>query len=438
MNAISSRMLAALRYFRTARGGNIAVTFALAMVPLAGAVGAAVDYGKANAVRTAMQAALDSTALALVKTAGSSSNAALTTSAAAIFNANFVRPGVKNIQVAAQYDQTSRILSVSGSGALPATFTGMLGITNINLSGLSKATQAGQLWPVCVLIAATNQNHTLFTSGATAHITFDNCMVQVNTQNLDAVEARNTSYIHSTNGENCFVGDIHYGDVLPPKDPSCTFFADPFAGLAMPASAATCNNTNLSVIGTVTLQPGTYCGNTTVNGTNITFAPGLYIIKDGNITITGSSKVTANGVTFVLTGKGPNFYINKTAQFTQTAMTSGPFAGFAFYLDTSATTSCSFSDGGKLAGQKLPNDCINAVDDSAIATITGIVYLANSAFLADTSANVTVTGSFISWALVANSAASIAITGAFPSASSAAAAMQKFSQNGNGKVRLVN
>ena len=30
-------------------------------------------------------------------------------------------------------------------------------------------------------------------------------MVQVNTQNWDAVEARDTSYIHSTNGDNCFI-----------------------------------------------------------------------------------------------------------------------------------------------------------------------------------------------------------------------------------------
>ena len=39
------------------------------VVPLIGAVGAAVDYSRANAVRTAMQAALDSTALMLSKDA---------------------------------------------------------------------------------------------------------------------------------------------------------------------------------------------------------------------------------------------------------------------------------------------------------------------------------------------------------------------------------
>ena len=45
------------------------MTFALAIIPMIGAIGAAVDYSRANSARTAMQAALDSTALILSKDA---------------------------------------------------------------------------------------------------------------------------------------------------------------------------------------------------------------------------------------------------------------------------------------------------------------------------------------------------------------------------------
>lgn len=57
------------RFFRgrDGRKGNAAVLFALALVPIVGATGAAVDYSMANANRTSMQKALDSTALALAK-----------------------------------------------------------------------------------------------------------------------------------------------------------------------------------------------------------------------------------------------------------------------------------------------------------------------------------------------------------------------------------
>jgi Flp pilus assembly protein TadG len=56
-----------MRRFWSDQRGNIAVLFAFAIVPVVGAVGAAVDYSLAVAYRTDMQKALDSTALALSK-----------------------------------------------------------------------------------------------------------------------------------------------------------------------------------------------------------------------------------------------------------------------------------------------------------------------------------------------------------------------------------
>ena len=57
------------REFRAANGANVTLTFALATIPMVGFVGAAVDYSRANSVKAAMQAAADSTALMLSKTA---------------------------------------------------------------------------------------------------------------------------------------------------------------------------------------------------------------------------------------------------------------------------------------------------------------------------------------------------------------------------------
>ena len=49
--------------------GNVAVIFALAFLPVLGFVGAAVDYSHGNAMKASMQAAVDATALNLMKTA---------------------------------------------------------------------------------------------------------------------------------------------------------------------------------------------------------------------------------------------------------------------------------------------------------------------------------------------------------------------------------
>ena len=55
--------------FLRSRDGGVAPMLALAALPLFGFVGAAVDFSRAATVRTAMQTALDATALALSKEA---------------------------------------------------------------------------------------------------------------------------------------------------------------------------------------------------------------------------------------------------------------------------------------------------------------------------------------------------------------------------------
>ena len=72
-----SKLCRALCSFGTARSGNVAITFAMATLPIIGGVGAAVDYSHANSVKVALQAALDSTALMLSKEAATDTSSAL-------------------------------------------------------------------------------------------------------------------------------------------------------------------------------------------------------------------------------------------------------------------------------------------------------------------------------------------------------------------------
>ena len=90
-----------LTRFWNNRQGNIAPMVGIAMIPLLGAVGAAVDYTQANAARTAFQTALDSTALMLSKTAATDSSVDLQSAATNYFNALFTRTDVKNATVTA-------------------------------------------------------------------------------------------------------------------------------------------------------------------------------------------------------------------------------------------------------------------------------------------------------------------------------------------------
>lgn len=129
-----------LKAFRTARSGNVAITFALATLPIVGTVGFAVDYSHANSVKVAMQAALDSTALMLSKEAATVSNSALQTDALSYFNALFTRPEARSIVISATYTTAggSQVV-VNGSANVPTSFLGIIGYNNIAVNGSSTA-----------------------------------------------------------------------------------------------------------------------------------------------------------------------------------------------------------------------------------------------------------------------------------------------------------
>jgi len=61
------RAFSAVRRFISDTKGNIAILFGLAIIPVVGAMGAALDYSQANAARAELQAAIDNTALMLSK-----------------------------------------------------------------------------------------------------------------------------------------------------------------------------------------------------------------------------------------------------------------------------------------------------------------------------------------------------------------------------------
>jgi hypothetical protein len=87
MLAIYQNLAARLRMFARDRAANVAITFGIATLPVISAVGAAIDYSHANAVKAAMQAALDSTALMLSRDAATLNNADLQSKAKAYFTA---------------------------------------------------------------------------------------------------------------------------------------------------------------------------------------------------------------------------------------------------------------------------------------------------------------------------------------------------------------
>src|SRR3954471_781211 len=83
--------------------GSVAPTFALAIIPVFGLTGAAVDYTRASSVRTSIQAALDTTALAMAKIAPTASQSQLQTQTNAYFSANYSNFHGHNVTITPTY-----------------------------------------------------------------------------------------------------------------------------------------------------------------------------------------------------------------------------------------------------------------------------------------------------------------------------------------------
>jgi hypothetical protein len=236
-------------------------------------------------------------------------------------------------------------------------------------------------------------------------------MVQVNTANWDAVEARDTSYIHSTNGVNCFTGDIHYGDVTPPKQATCTMLPDPYASYVVPSNNP-CTYTNKQVNASATLTPGTYCGGLKItNSANVTFSPGVCYIQNGDFTIANSANATGNGVTFLISGQNANLNFTTSGTITMSPYTdasAGQWAGMLFFWDQPSTSKGStetFSNG--------------------TMTFSGVMYFVGQTLAITNNANVTVTtGSIIADMILPNKG-HLTLTGTTNSPTAAQQAMKK-------------
>lgn len=128
------------RAFLRTEKGNVAVTFAVALVPLLGLIGMAIDYSRAASLRAAMQSAADSTALAVSKEAPGELATVLQTTADTFYRAVFRRTDADGLAVAATYTPTPNAqVVVTASASIKPRFMSMqpwfgLGPVQINVS----------------------------------------------------------------------------------------------------------------------------------------------------------------------------------------------------------------------------------------------------------------------------------------------------------------
>jgi Flp pilus assembly protein TadG len=139
-HALVSRLPSArawLARFCASREANVAPIFAIAAIPLLGLTGTAVDYSNANAARTALQAALDTTALMLSREANNLTQTQLNDKATQYFNANITNTEAKNIVVTPNFTTPQAgnfVLNLSASATVDLNFMRVFGHNSLPIA----------------------------------------------------------------------------------------------------------------------------------------------------------------------------------------------------------------------------------------------------------------------------------------------------------------
>lgn len=125
--------------------GNIAMLFGIAVLPILLFVGAAIDYSRANAARSSMQSALDSTALMLSRdlAQGTITTSDLAAKAQSYFNALYTSKEAQNPTVTVSYapnTSTGSNVIMTASASINTDFMQLAGVPTIKFSTNATAT----------------------------------------------------------------------------------------------------------------------------------------------------------------------------------------------------------------------------------------------------------------------------------------------------------
>ncbi|MGH6921990.1 MAG: TadG family pilus assembly protein [Geminicoccaceae bacterium] len=219
--------------------------------------------------------------------------------------------------------------STANSNPAGTYFAGLMGYDEVDVETTSVA---GRVSAVCILALDPSGESAFFVENGT--IIADGCAVQVNSDDPHALDVTSNGEMETL--ETCVHGGAQIlGTATPPPTTGCPSVTDPLAGLEEPTVGG-CDHTNmvLSAPSTYNLTEGVYCGGLEIKGqAEVIMAPGLYIMKDGPLTITGQANVTGIGITIFLTGSGAVADMGGSGEIDLSAPTAGDLAGILVFED---------------------------------------------------------------------------------------------------------
>jgi Flp pilus assembly protein TadG len=363
--------------------GGVLVTFALAMIPVMLTLGVALDYGRAARARSSLQEAADSAAIAAARLPGATQSARLA-AAQKVALSNIAIMGLRVTPTVTEAESSGNY-QVTITGAMPTTFMQLAHINSVPITATSTATNNGPgitstqstTTPanVCILaVGATRPQAFLANSGAT----IDAPTCEVDVASTAAPAAILNSGASFTLSSMCIAGAniINNGATVTNGASvlklGCNSALDPFAAQMPSVNVGPCTVSNQNYSGSVTLQPGVYCGGFNFNGSGtITLSPGLYIFKGVSWNLNSGWTMVGSGVTLYFADSS-YLQFNGTAGVVLSAPTTGTYANILMFEGPGLATSAFTINGAATSA-----DCL-----------TGLIHLPSRDITFNSGANV--------------------------------------------------
>lgn len=355
--------------------GQYAIITAILSMPLLLAGSAAMDFSSAMSEHKAIKNALDNAVLAAAvdNSVGDTEKMSLAEYA---FRENY--SGRANVSLVSA--ASNGRIELSAEGVVPYSIANALGVEGVKVAAKSAAVSSNNN-TICVLALAKNADDAITFTGDIKY-TSPTCSVHSNSTSGKSILS-DSRYMPAAKSFCASGGAI--GLFKPYAKGNCQPIEDPY--LKTPnASIGPCvdvkknvkaaigpkgGDTSTDSTGSdVTFYPGTYCKGLKIDGVNVRFMPGDYVIMGGALEFKNGAQAEADDVTFSLSGDKTRLKIEKGASLRIVAPSKGPRKGIAFMQMASVIDKKNKKETGKKESKLKTNE----IKSGGSMSVTGTVY----------------------------------------------------------------
>lgn len=318
--------------------GSTAISFAVALPAVLGAVGIATDYGLLEMKRTHLQNVADQTAISAVKELSlANSEDVSIESVADSYAHSMVEEDHSTLKVEISVDEEGGKVGVILREEWSPFFAHFLNADVTPIVVNASAKLAGKM-NLCVLALDPSGTKAMHMDKL-AHLQANGCAVYSNSSHAQGIRLDLNSEL--TAATICSVGGVKAktSAVSPAPTTDCAVIPDPLSS-RQPTQLTGCTKTKLKLkTGATTLSPGRYCGGLTITGdAQVTFTKGDYVIEGGAFEISGNAVAVAENTSFYLEGENSVLKFTGQSTLNLSGAEDGPMAGMLFFEDRSVAT----------------------------------------------------------------------------------------------------